>query len=318
MSKVVRSISNLNDILTLEEEKDLVSRMKTDPSARDRLVKSHMRLIAKMARSFSKYPVDYDDLISEGTIGLLKSLDKFDPSKEVRVSTYAMWWIQAALSEYVLGQHSMVRINNNGNRKSLFSRLRALKSKLMIYNLSTEDVAGIATTLGVSQKEVWDMDSYLQGDFELNCASSNATSGGEGTEGAIERIELLVDEGLTQEELLMEKEAKEELWSVINDALKDHSDRDRDIFISRVMTSPALKLNDLAVKYDISRERVRQIEINITTLITRSARRLANSSSFFRQNKELSLSVFNQALGSRFRKPQRRSSIEMGAEESSE
>jgi len=228
-----------------------------DPEAAEQLVGSHQRLVVKIAGKYRGYGLPLGDLISEGNIGLMQAVDKFDPDRGFRLSTYAMWWIRAAVSDYVLRSSSLVRTVTNENRKKLFFNLRRLKAKVQPMDdgaLSPSGVTAIAGELGVPESEIVLMDNQL-GAPDL---SLNAPAGGESD---LTRQDFLVDDSQDQEAGLIASDEQDKRRALLTDALAGLSERERHIFTERRLTDDPPLLTDLSRQYGISRERVRQIEV---------------------------------------------------------
>lgn len=257
LAKYLREIRNF-PVLPPEEEYMLAKRWQEheDVDAAHRLVTSHLRLVAKMALGFRHYGLPLADLISEGNLGLMRAVKKFDPDKGFRLATYAMWWIKAALHEYVLSSWSMVRLGTLAAHKKLFFNLRRVKAKLHILDsneLSHEDTARIAAELEVPEDQVRLMNQRIGGrDSSLNAPVSS--------EYAIERQDLLVDERPNQEVALSESEETKHGSILLAEGFKVLDKRELDILTERRLRDAPLTLEELGTRYGISRERVRQIE----------------------------------------------------------
>ncbi|MDG2243076.1 MAG: RNA polymerase sigma factor RpoH [Rhodospirillaceae bacterium] len=245
-------------ILEKEEEFMLAKRLveHDDTDAAHKLVTSHLRLVAKIAMGYRFYGLPVSDLISEGNVGLMRAVKKFDPDRGFRLSTYAMWWIKAAINEHVLNSWSLVKLGTVAAQKKLFFNLRKLKAKLNIYedgDLSTEAADDIAERLDVSRAEVHSMNGRLsRSDASLNVPV--------GEDGDLDRIDLLMSETPDQEKVLAEEEERTVGQSLLRQALATLNDRERHIIEQRRLTDEPRTLEDLGVGYGISRERVRQIE----------------------------------------------------------
>ena len=245
-------------ILTAEEEFMLAKRYKEygDTKAAHKLVTSHLRLVAKIAMGYRGYGLPVTDLISEGNVGIMKAVKKFDPEKGFRLATYAMWWIRAQIQEYVLHSWSLVKIGTTAAQKKLFFNLRKLKNQLTSIdsgNLSPENVREIATRLDVKEAEVIDMNNRLYGgDQSLNVKVSN--------EAETEWQDMLVDQNEIQGEILEKKNEMSYRKQIFKKALEVLNEREKEILTLRKLRDKPLKLEELSVKFNISRERVRQIE----------------------------------------------------------
>ncbi len=245
-------------ILDEKEEYMLAVRYKiyNDIEAAQKLVTSHLRLVVKIAMTFRGYGLPVNDIIAEGNIGLMHAVKKFDPSKGFRLSTYAMWWIKAAINEFVLKSWSIVKVGTSANQKKLFYNLRRLKSKLTGVdnaNLTDANVAEIADELKVSVSEVKDMDRLMSG----GTSSLNVTVGEDSED---EKINFLEDNTANQETVYGESEELNHNRKRLYSAMKTLNEREKDILIKRRLMDAPLTLEDLSQQYKISRERVRQIE----------------------------------------------------------
>jgi RNA polymerase sigma-32 factor len=245
-------------ILEAEEEYILAKRWQDvqDVEAAHKLVTSHLRLVVKIAQSFRGYGLALAEMIAEGNIGLMQAVKKFEPEKGFRLSTYAMWWIKASIQEYVLKSWSMVRIGTNAAQKKLFFNLRKMKSRIQATedrNLTPEEISEIAIDLDVSQSDVIDMDRRLSSpDFYLH------TPMGDNDDG--QWIDNLEDTRPSHEVLLLEHDDMKHKKAIFKQALEHLSEREKEILFARRMSEPPLTLDDLSHKFDISKERVRQIE----------------------------------------------------------
>ncbi|NCB50047.1 MAG: sigma-70 family RNA polymerase sigma factor [Alphaproteobacteria bacterium] len=226
-----------------------------DLKAAHKLTTSYLRLAFKVAMSYRHYGLPVKDLISEANIGLMKAVKKFDPEKGNRLSTYAVWWIRAAISEFILKTWSLVKIGTVATQKRLFYNLHKIKAKLGLYDatsLDDENVGKIADILQVSEKEVKDMDARLGRDLSLNAPVSD--------EQETEQQNLLVDETQDFESRLAENEEESLRKKALYKAIETLSDREQEIIKARYLQEPNLTLDELGQQFHISRERVRQIE----------------------------------------------------------
>ena len=245
-------------ILTAEEEYMFAKRFKEhdDTEAAHKLVTSHLRLVAKIAMGYRGYGLPVTDLISEGNVGIMQAVKKFDPERGFRLSTYAMWWIRAQIQEYVLRSWSLVKIGTTAAQKKLFFNLKKLKNQLSSIDsgdLSPENAREIARRLNVKEAEVLDMNNRLfSGDQSLNSKV--------GDEGDAEWQDMIVDSHDTQDKKL--ENSNELLYrkKIFKKALEVLSDREKEIINLRKLKDKPLKLEELSKKFKISRERVRQIE----------------------------------------------------------
>ena len=227
-----------------------------DTQAAHKMVTSHLRLVAKIAMGYRFYGLPVSDLISEGNVGLMRAVKKFDPDRGFRLSTYAMWWIKAAINEYVLNSWSLVKVGTVAAQKKLFFNLRKLKSKLNLYgdgDLSIEAADAIAERLDVDRKTVIEMNGRLsRSDSSLNVPV--------GEDGDLDRIDLLRSNTPDQESVLAEEEERTVGAELISDAMGALNERERQIIQERRLSEDPRTLEDLGNEYGISRERVRQIE----------------------------------------------------------
>jgi RNA polymerase sigma-32 factor len=245
-------------ILTAEEEYMLAKRYKEhgDTEAAHKLVTSHLRLVAKIAMGYRGYGLPVTDLISEGNVGIMQAVKKFDPERGFRLATYAMWWIRAQIQEYVLHSWSLVKIGTTAAQKKLFFNLKKLKNQLSSIdsgNLSPENAREIASRLNVKEAEVLDMDNRLfSGDQSLNVQV--------GEEGDTEWQDMLVDSNDTQDNILANSNELSFRKKIFEQALEVLNDREKEIITLRRLKDKPIKLEELSKKFNISRERVRQIE----------------------------------------------------------
>ncbi len=229
-----------------------------DPAAATKLVTSHLRLVARIAMGYRGYGLPVNELIAEGNIGLMQGVRKFDPEKGFRLATYAMWWIKAAIQEYILRSWSLVKIGTTAAQKKLFFNLRRLKGKIGAVedgDLKPDQVQQIATTLGVGHDEVVSMNRRMAmgGDASLN---SPLREEGEG-----EWQDWLADDGPLADELLADREERDQRHGLLVQAMASLNDRERDILTQRRLIDEPETLEELSQRYGISRERVRQIEV---------------------------------------------------------
>ncbi len=250
-----------------------------DRDAAHQLVTSHLRLVAKIAMGYRGYGLPIGEVISEGNVGLMQAVKKFDPERGFRLATYAMWWIKASIQEYVLRSWSLVKMGTTANQKRLFFNLRKAKSRIQALDdgdLRPDQVSQIATQLGVSEEEVVSMNRRLSGDASLNAPIKAA----EGESG--EWQDWLVDESASQEHMLIEQDELEARRAMLKDAMKVLNDREKRIFLARRLSDTPVTLEELSGEFDISRERVRQIEVRafekVQKAMKAAARQLANKS----------------------------------------
>jgi RNA polymerase sigma-32 factor len=245
-------------ILKAEEEQMLVARWResADGDAAHRLLTSHLRLVARIARNYRGYSLPSSELISEGNIGLLQALKRFDPDKGARFSTYAVWWIKAAIQAYILRSWSLVKMGTTTNQKRLFFRLSKAKQRLLSHregDFRADEASLIASWLGVTEQEVVEMNRRLSGDISLNTPMNE-------DDNSLELQDRLADEGPDQESRLAESDELEMRRRALGLALAELDDRERHIFEARRLRDPPRSLERLASEHRISSERVRQIE----------------------------------------------------------
>ncbi|MEA3533754.1 RNA polymerase sigma factor RpoH [Rhizobium sp. CC-YZS058] len=229
-----------------------------DRKAAHELVTSHLRLVAKIAMGYRGYGLPIGEVVSEGNVGLMQAVKKFDPERGFRLATYAMWWIKASIQEYILRSWSLVKMGTTANQKRLFFNLRRLKGKIQALDdgdLKPDQVKQIATTLNVSEEEVISMNQRLSGDASLN-APIKASEGESG-----QWQDWLVDDHDSQEDILIEQDELENRRSLLSSAMGVLNDRERRIFEARRLREDPITLEELSTEFDISRERVRQIEV---------------------------------------------------------
>jgi RNA polymerase sigma-32 factor len=245
-------------VLKPDEEFMLAKRYQEyqDPAAAHRLVTSHLRLVAKVAMGYRGYGLPIPDVVSEGNIGLMQAVKRFDPDKGFRLATYAVWWIKASIQEYILRSWSLVKMGTTANQKKLFFNLRKAKSKLSALgdgDLHPDHVTTIATRLGVERAEVIEMNRRLGGDASLNITFADDGQGAEWQD-------LLADESDNQESILMRSEESDNRHVALGQALGTLNERERRIFEARRLHDEPLTLEELSEEFGVSRERVRQIE----------------------------------------------------------
>ena len=237
--------------------------------AADQLVTSHLRLVVKVAAQFRGYGLPVSELISEGNVGLMQALNRFEPEKGCRFATYAIWWIKAAIQEYVLRSWSLVKIGTTANQKKLFFGLRRAKARIAALesgDLRPDQVTAIAVRLGVSAQDVVDMNRRLGGDVSLNAPIGEDSGLGEWQDR-------LVDDRAGPESVLVASQEGDNRRRALRAALAVLSERERRIFERRQLAEPAAKLEALAEEFAISRERVRQIEVRAFEKVQRAVKR---------------------------------------------
>jgi RNA polymerase sigma-32 factor len=239
-----------------------------DRDAAHKLVTSHLRLVAKIAMGYRGYGLPISEVISEGNVGLMQAVKRFEPDKGFRLATYAMWWIKAAIQEYILRSWSLVKMGTTANQKKLFFNLRKAKSKISALeegDLRPDQVKLIAKRLGVTEQDVVDMNRRLGGDVSLNAPIRDDGDSGEWQDW-------LVDEVSDQETRLVEDEESDNRKKALGEALSVLNERERRIFEARRLADDPITLEDLAVEFGVSRERVRQIEVRAFEKVQRAVK----------------------------------------------
>ena len=260
-SNLSRYLSEIRKFPVLEAQEEFMLAKnwteREDTEAAHKLVTSHLRLVAKIAMGYRGYGLPLGELISEGNVGLMQAVKRFDPDKGFRLSTYAMWWIKASIQEYILRTWSLVKIGTTAAQKKLFFNLRKLKGQLQAIDdgdLSPENIKKISENLNVPEAEVVSMNRRLSGpDNSLNAPLK--------VEGDGEWQDWLVDESANQEEVLGEQEELDGRRKLLEQSLANLNERERHIFVERRLTENPKTLEELSEVYSISRERVRQIEV---------------------------------------------------------
>lgn len=260
-------------MLTLDEEQDLARRWqgKQELDAAHQLVNSHLRLVAKIAMGYRGYGLPLGELISEGNVGMMQAVKRFDPERGFRLATYAMWWIRAAIQEYILHSWSLVKMGTTAAQKKLFFNLRRIKGELQAIDdgdLTPEQTTEVATRLNVSETEVTNMNRRLAGpDHSLNAPLRDDSEG--------EWIDWLEDDGTDQESLIASQQEFDNRHQMLVGAMKCLTDRERHILTERRLKDDPTTLQDLSEVYGISRERVRQIEVRAFEKVRKSVRSAA-------------------------------------------
>ncbi len=241
-----------------------------DVEAAHKLVTSHLRLVAKIAMGYRGYGLPLSDLISEGNIGMMHAVKKFDPERGFRLATYAMWWIKASIQEYILRSWSLVKIGTTAAQKKLFFNLRRLKGKIDAIDggdLKPEQITYIANTLEVAETDVISMNQRMSGgDKSLNTPMASDF------DGSGEWQDWIEDERKNQEVEFSEREEFEAQYSVMREALESLNPREQRIIHARRLTEPALTLEDLSEEFNVSRERIRQIEVRAFEKLSEAVR----------------------------------------------
>jgi len=260
-------------MLSPEREQELARawRDHEDREALKQLVGSHLRLVVKIARGFTGYGLPLADLVAEGNVGLMQAAEKFDPDRGFRFATYAMWWIRAAIQEYILHSWSLVKMGTTAAQKKLFFNLRKLKGQMAELDqgdLPPEAVTKIATTLDVPEAEVVEMNRRLAGADN----SLNALMGGAGADSDSEWLDMLPDEGPNQETIVGDRKELQQRREMLDVALKKLNPRERDIIFERRLKDEPSTLEELSHRYAVSRERIRQIEVRAFEKLQRAMR----------------------------------------------
>ena len=263
-------------LLEPEEEYMLAKRWveQEDTEAAHRMVTSHLRLAAKIAMGYRGYGLPQAEVISEANVGLMQAVKRFDPEKGFRLATYAMWWIRASIQEYILRSWSLVKLGTTSGQKKLFFNLRKAKNKIGALeegDLRPENVTTIATQLGVTEAEVISMNRRMSG----GDASLNATVGSEG-EGTMQWQDWLEDDNADQAGDYAERDELETRREMLAAAMDVLNDREKDILVQRRLTDETVTLEDLSGQYDVSRERIRQIEVRAFEKLQKRMRELAD------------------------------------------
>src|SRR5438552_2584960 len=228
-----------------------------DRDAAHKLVTSHLRLVAKIAMGYRGYGLPISEVISEGNVGLMQAVKRFEPEKGLRLATYAMWWIKASIQEYILRSWSLVKMGTTANQKKLFFNLRKAKSKISALDegdMRPDQVKLIAKRLGVTEQDVVDMNRRLGGDVSLNAPIREDGDSGEWQDW-------LLDDSASQETRLVESEESDNRRKALGEALSVLNERERRIFEARRLADDPITLEELADEFGVSRERVRQIEV---------------------------------------------------------
>ncbi len=263
-------------VLTAEQEYMLAKRFQEheDPEAAAQLVTSHLRLVAKIAMGYRGYGLPVSDLISEGNVGLMQGVKKFEADRGFRLATYAMWWIKASMQEFILRSWSLVKMGTTAAQKKLFFNLRRMKKQLEAYedtDLSPEDVTKIATDLGVPEQEVVNMNRRMMmgGDGSLNVPMRN------GEDGSGEWQDWLTDDRPLQDETVADAQEAEVRHDMLVEAMDALNDREKHILTERRLTEKPQTLEELSQVYDVSRERIRQIEVRAFEKLQKAMKTIA-------------------------------------------
>jgi RNA polymerase sigma-32 factor len=278
----VRGKDYLSDIrrfpvLERDQEYALAKRWREhgDHEAADQLVTSHLRLAAKIAMGYRGYGLPMVEIVSEGNIGLMQALNRFEPERGVRFSTYAMWWIKAAIQEYILRSWSLVKIGTTAAQRKLFFKLRSAKNRIAAFesgDLHPDHVASIAKDLDVADQEVVDMNRRLVGDRSINVPLHEDGETGEWQDR-------LIDESPSPEAIVVEQDEKERRLGALTAAIEVLNGRERLIFEARHLADEPQTLEELAEKFNVSRERIRQIEVRAFEKVRKATRSFAAKTS---------------------------------------
>jgi RNA polymerase sigma-32 factor len=258
-------------MLEPQEEYMLAKRYREhdDRDAAHKLVTSHLRLVAKIAMGYRGYGLPIGEVISEGNVGLMQAVKRFEPEKGFRLATYAMWWIKAAIQEYILRSWSLVKMGTTANQKRLFFNLRKVKGQIQALeegDLRPDQVKKIAKKLGVTEEDVISMNRRLGGDTSLNAPIRADSESGEWQDW-------LVDESDSQEAVLAESEELDNRRKLLKDAMGVLNDREKRIFEARRLADEPITLEELSAEFGVSRERVRQIEVRAFEKVQKAVRR---------------------------------------------
>jgi len=262
-------------MLEPDEEYMLAKRWRehADADAAHKLITSHLRLVARIAMGYRGYGLPIGEVISEGNVGLMQAVKRFDPDKGFRLATYAMWWIRASIQEYILRSWSLVKMGTTAAQKKLFFNLRRIKGQLQALedgDLKPEQVKSIASKLGVPEDDVITMNRRLGGDASLNAPVRAEADAGEWQDW-------LVDDAPDQEERLAESEEFHMRRGLLKKALGSLSDRERRIFEARRLAEEPATLEDLSAEFGVSRERIRQIEVRAFEKVQKAVKNSAKS-----------------------------------------
>jgi RNA polymerase sigma-32 factor len=258
-------------ILEKELEYRLAKRWREhgDRKAADQIVTSHLRLAAKIAKNYRGYGLPLSEVISEGNVGLMQAINRFDPDRGFRFATYAIWWIRASIQDYILRSWSLVKIGTTASQKKLFFKLRSAKAKISALEnaeLRPDQVTAIATTLGVEDQDVVDMNRRLGGDISLNASIRDEENSGEW-------LDQLVDTSPSPEAIVVELDEMDQRRHALVRAIGVLNDRERRIFEARHLVDEPRTLEDLAIQFKVSRERIRQLEARAFEKVQAAAKR---------------------------------------------
>ncbi len=260
-------------MLAKDEEFMLAKRWQEseDSASAEKMVTSHLRLVAKIAMGYRGYGLPMAEVISEGNVGLMQSVKKFDPDKGFRLATYAMWWIRASIQEYILRSWSLVKLGTTAAQKKLFFNLRRMKGEIDALDnaqLKPDQVSHIATKLNVPEKDVISMNGRMSG----SDASLNAPMG---AEGDMEWMDWLEDEDSNQAQEFADNQEFDARMELLGEAMADLSEREQDILTQRRLTDEPKTLEEMSVVYNVSRERIRQIEVRAFEKLQKAMQKMA-------------------------------------------
>ena len=240
------------------EEFELARRFREDgdKAAGATLARAHLRLVAKIAMSYRGYGMPVSDLISEGSIGLLQAIERYEPEKGFKLSTYASWWIRAQITDFILRNWSLVKIGTNQSQKKMFFHLGKARERIMRLDPHGDHDGQLAERFKVSRREVSAMGLRLSGDASLNAPLAS------GEDGESEHMDLLADPGGSFEDALGDRQEHQRYMTRVTDAMTKMGGREREVFVARRLSDPVVTLEDLAVRFGVSRERIRQIEVS--------------------------------------------------------
>jgi RNA polymerase sigma-32 factor len=263
-------------MLEPQEEYMLAKRWREhdDRDAAHKLVTSHLRLVARIAMGYRGYGLPIGEVISEGNVGLMQAVKRFDPDKGFRLATYAMWWIRAAIQEYILRSWSLVKMGTTASQKKLFFNLRKVKGQLKALDegdLHPDNVKQISTRLGVAEEDVVSMNRRLAGDSSLNAPMRADSESGEW-------MDWLVDEHSNQETQLGESQELEQRRELLKSAMKTLNEREKRIFLARRLADEPMTLEELSSEFGVSRERIRQIEVRAFEKVQKAVQKAAAES----------------------------------------
>jgi RNA polymerase sigma-32 factor len=242
-----------------------------DSDAAQKLITSHLRLVARIAMGYRGYGLPIGEVVSEGNVGLMQAVKRFDPERGFRLATYAMWWIKAAIQEYILRSWSLVKMGTTASQKKLFFNLRKLKGQMQAFedgDLHPDNVKAIATKLSVPEEDVISMNRRLAGDSSLNAPLRADTEGGEWQDW-------LIDKEIDQESALVDREEMDNRHNYLLKAMDTLTDRERRIFQARRLDEDPLTLEELSGEFGVSRERIRQIEVRAFEKVQKAVKKSA-------------------------------------------